>query len=151
MPVKNHLGKLENVNFLHLSILYILYKSFILLILFIVFSAIMSLMIWPCKKFFVKLWYCLILVISLNMMFVSARWLHKYQIMLVAKNTLLFNSFTSKNEMLPDVTVTVYSKCILLSKCELLSGLAERKYWNWNCHSITWNWQLCNYMTFKEK
>ena len=43
--------------------------------------------------------------------------------------SLLFKAFSSKNMMLSDFIVTVYfNKCILLSKCELLStGLARKK------------------------
>ena len=44
---------------------------------FIDFLSIMILSIWSCKKYFVILYYCSILVIFLNMPFVSARWFHK--------------------------------------------------------------------------
>ena len=117
------------------------------------FLSIMSLSIWSCEKSFVILWYCSILVISLNMLFVSARCLHKYRILLIAKNTLLFKAFTSKNGMLSDVLTTVcFNKCILLSKCELPTGMARRKSLNWSCHSVTWNGLLyINHMTFKER
>ena len=45
------------------------------------------------------------------------------------EKSLLFKAFSSKNMMLSDFIVTVYfNKCILLSKCELLStGLARKK------------------------
>ena len=61
-----------------------------------------------CKKSFVMLSYCSILVISLNILFVSAHCLHKYWILLIAKNTLLLKAFASKSGMLSDVIVTVY-------------------------------------------
>ena len=60
----------------------------------------MSLSIWSCKKSFVILWYFSILVISLNILFVSARCLHKCRILLIAKNITLFKAFTSKSGML---------------------------------------------------
>ena len=41
----------------------------------------------------------------LNILFLSARCLNKYQIV---KNASLFKAFTSKNEMLSDVIVTIY-------------------------------------------
>ena len=88
----------------------------------------------------VILWHSSILVISLNILFVSARRLHKYRILLIAKNTFLFKSFTSKNEMLSDVIVKVFFKCILLNKCELSTGLPRRN-----------GLLYVNHMTFKEK
>ena len=74
-----------------------------LLILFIIFLCIISLLIWSCKKSFVMPGYSSALVISSNILFVSALYLHKYRILLIAKNTSLCKAFTSKNEMLSDV------------------------------------------------
>ena len=83
----------------------------------------MSLSISAWKKSFVILWYCSILVIYLNMLFVSALCLHKNRILFIAKNTSLFKALTSKNGILSDVIETVYfNKCIFLSKCELSTG-----------------------------
>ena len=61
------------------------------------------------------------------MRFVSACFLLKYQVLLIAKNNSWFKAFTSKSEMLSDVTVAVNFNYILLSKCELSTGLAQRK------------------------
>ena len=68
----------------------------------------MSLSISSWKKFFIMLWNCSILVIYLNILSVSARCLHKCQILLIPKDISLLKAFTSKSGMLSDVTVTVY-------------------------------------------
>ena len=128
MPVENHLGKLENFDLFHLSIIYLLYKSFYRFLFYSSFLSIMSLLIWSCKKPFFILWYCPILIIFLNILFESARCLNKHQILPIAKNTSLFKAFNSKIEKLSDVILTVYfNKRIWLSKCELSTDLARRK------------------------
>ena len=101
-------GETRNFGLFHLPILYLLYIEFLsLLILLIIFSS-MSLSIWSCKKSFAILWYYSILDISINILFVLACCLHKCQILLIAKNTLLLKALTSKSGTVSDVIVTVY-------------------------------------------
>ena len=71
-------------------------RIFIAVDFVIIFSSIMSLSIWSCKESFVILWYCSSLVVSLNILFVLARCLHKCRILLIDKNTSLLKAFTSK-------------------------------------------------------
>ena len=113
MPVEKHLGKLWS--FSYIDLVFTLSELLFLLISFIIFSSIMSLVF----EFSIMSEF-----ISLNMLFVSPRCFDEYRILLIAKNTLLLKAFTSKNGMLSDVIVTVYlKKCTLLCKCELSIGL----------------------------
>ena len=128
MLFENHLWKLENFGLFHLSILYICFIRVFIPVDFIynffVYNELIDMIL---KEIFC---YTLALLhfSSLNILFVSASCLHKYRILLIAKNTSLLKAFTSKNGMLSDVIVTVYlNKWILLSRCELSIGLARRK------------------------